>query len=388
MAEIARTLLRAFLPLFILLFMSHQLTDLVVNSYSLSHGNVVLRQFLLDKDLWKKDEQASDRVRQLEELDRRVRLYEEKIQQSHLYMGMVVNRQNDGTAIDICDSLLFSAIRFAALKKLAYRNSAEKAWEAIRKSSKSGKWLRHPACHEGTSRDMLIGLLIALSQEPEGEQDVLKHFFRYLSDSSGFFGDGPMYVSYLTPGLAESFRRLARIYPTNVMLPAIIRHSFSTLEMDVMFTARGYRAHLIALQIWIEMEIMKRYARAGFWRGPRSILRDIGAVLSSLTPDNLYWQRHMWITQKLVELDPENLFFRWLRMEAGGLNTPYTKMVMLRELLSMPQFPSDELPKNCDRKADYLWQRSSEEFVPFTHRCTMQFSGVDFLWMAALLVGD
>ena len=32
----------------------------------------------------------------------------------------------------------------------------------------------------------------------------------------------------------------------------------------------------------------------------------------------------------------------------------------------MPQFPEGRLPANCDRRADYMWQRSSREYDAHT----------------------
>jgi hypothetical protein len=61
---------------------------------------------------------------------------------------------------------------------------------------------------------------------------------------------------------------------------------------------------------------------------------------------------------------------------------------MLEDLLAMPQFPVDQLPTNCDRKADYLWQRKSEEYQPRSSNCHITYNGTDFLWMTALLLEE
>ena len=189
----------------------------------------------------------------------------------------------------------------------------------------------------------------------------------------------------MTPGIAENFRRVSRLYPAVKNQPDVVKMGFSTLEMDVFFSGKGFSSHLIALQIWLEMEINELYKKSGLWRGPRSVLWEVANILSPWTEENMYKQRHLWLTQKLVELDSKNLFYRWLRLRAGGVLGPSVRLAMMEELLEMPQFPEDSLPGNCHRRADYMWQRDSEEFTPVSRECTMQFSGVDFLWMAALM---
>lgn len=376
------TILKSFIPSLAIFLATALVTDLVFNSQCLTSSNNMLKVLTKEKPGQKNLDLEYEKLRK--KLYQRIEIYEQKIQDQHLLNGMVVNLTTDGKMIDTCDSLLFSSIRYAALNKLGYEENSQNAWNHIKKSNSLGKWYRHPECKSGTSRDMMVGLLIALSQKPEESYDLLNQFFSYIDDSSGFFGDGPMYVSYLTPGLAESFRRISKVYSIDDH-PSVIKKSFSTMEMDIFFTSRGYTSHLIALQVWIEMEIMKLYEESGLWRGPRSVLWEVANVLSPWTAENMYHQRHLWITQKLVERDPKNLFFRWLRVQAGGANSKVMQLSMLRELLSMPQFPEQDLPKNCDRKADYLWQRSSDEFSPTSKDCTMQFNGVDFLWMAALI---
>ena len=100
-------------------------------------------------------------------------------------------------------------------------------------------------------------------------------------------------------------------------------------------------------------------------------------------------QRWSWLAQRLVDRDAKNLFFRWLRLAAADALSPRARLAMLRELDAMPQFPQDRLPDACDRRADYLWQRSSSEYMAReTKDCVRRFSGVDYLWMASLLIAD
>ena len=130
------------------------------------------------------------------EINRRVTIYEDQIEELHLLEGMVVNRHADASYADECDSLLFSSIRFVALLKLGHKAKALEAWSAITKSQDNGKWFRHPTCHRRTSRDMIVGLLIALTQRPLDGEDHLVDFFDYVEENDGFFGDGPLSVSY------------------------------------------------------------------------------------------------------------------------------------------------------------------------------------------------
>jgi hypothetical protein len=96
-------------------------------------------------------------------------------------------------------------------------------------------------------------------------------------------------------------------------------------------------------------------------------------------------QRRQWIAGRLRQLHGGNLFYRWLDHEAFGTRTPEAEEQMLSQLLSMTQFPANRLPMNCDRHADYIWQRKLDEFSRADKECHVTFSGVDFLWMASLL---
>jgi hypothetical protein len=90
----------------------------------------------------------------------------------------------------------------------------------------------------------------------------------------------------------------------------------------------------------------------------------------------------------LVQTDPRNLFFRYLLFRVNGVLNPFVARSLLIELLSMRQFPQEMLPRSCDRKADYLWQRSSREYDIVDDKCSYSFHGTDFVWMAGLLVEE
>lgn len=315
--------------------------------------------------------------------------YERLIQMNHLDQGMVVNRTDAARVIDHCDSLLFSSLRYVALKKLGLELEATAAWEAILASRDGGKWFRHPQCaHKSTSRDMIIGLLAALTQKPPGYRDILVELMGYLDANAGYVGDGPFYVSYLSPGLAEILRHFARLEGIDsAELPAVVRYGFSTMELDTYTAKRGFEMHLVAMVLWIEQELKRSESQS---QQPVMALRALPLPLERVT--RALWgvkvtqQRWAWLAQRLVDADAKNLFFRWLRLATADALTPRARLTLLRDLAAMPQFPADRLPSSCERRADYLWQRASHEYVAKTSDCRYHFSGVDYLWMASLMV--
>lgn len=319
-----------------------------------------------------------------EKLLDRANLYISEIRRHHLEDGMVINRGIRGSIKGSCDSLLFSSILYASLTKLQQNGLAAELWESIRKSQVENGFIRHPNCSDkATSRDQILGLLVAVSQRPEGYEKILDQLFKQLSAGNGYFSHGSTFVSFMTPGLADIVRRIARIddiaYNT---MPDSIRRSFSTLEISVPFVKRGYRTHLSALQIWLELELEERHP---FLPPARSVIHQASPIFDIATPESLASQRLDYLTQTLVERQPQNLFYRYLRYRAARALSPAVKVRMMSELLAMRQFPKDRLPADCDRRADYLWQRVRENYRAKSNECNVIFSGVDFLWMAALL---
>lgn len=334
-------------------------------------------------------EQSQGLTQLADKITDKVMRYDRLIQLHHLDHGMVVNRTDAAGVIDRCDSLLFSSLRYVALKKLGLELEAATAWSAILSSRQGGKWFRHPQCtQQSTSRDMIVGLLAALTQRPEGYREVLLELMDYIAVNFGYVGDGPFYVSYLSPGLAEILRHFARLEGLDSQhLPAVIRYGFSTMELDTYAAQPGFQMHLVALVLWIEQELKQLEAQA---QSPVIAMRALPLPLERMT--RALWgvkvsqQRWAWLAQRLVDADAKNLFFRWLRLATADALTPRARMALMLELESMPQFPADRLPTSCDRRADYLWQRSSQEYQPQTTDCRYHFSGVDYLWMASLLV--
>lgn len=315
------------------------------------------------------------------------KLYNEFIKEDHLYHGMVVNKAIDGTFLGECDSLLFSSLRFVALKKLSWDDEAQRAWRSIQNVNENGRWYRHPKCRRRwTSRDMIVGVLAALLQKPPSYKRHIKELITYVGDNSGYIGSGPFYVSLMSPGLGEILRVLSsQAGIEEEDLPSKIRYSFSTIEFDAIAGRRGYTAHLNALSLWIEQELINESNRK-----TRSISEFLDQLMGSLNNYSFEKKRMLWIASKLVELDSKNMFFRWLQLFAANQINERVRYNFLKELLSMPQFPHDRLPQNCDRKADYLWQRDSRELFPegINIECIETYNGVDFLWMLSLILDD
>lgn len=327
-----------------------------------------------------------DRV--VTEAYRRILLYDDLINQDHLYEGMVVNRTKAGKMLDVCDSLLFSSLRFTALRKSGLHQRASIAWNSIEKSKDDEFWLRHPRCVKSTSRDMILGVMIALSQEPDRSDLHLRSLLNTIAKNNGYLSRGPLYVSYATPQISNGLRLLSGKMAINRSeLPDHIRNGYSTGELSSQVLEKGFAAHLLALSIWLEIEVehtQKKYP------DPQSA--DKGSYLTTLSKNfsHVEFKKHrlQWQTHKLASLDPQNIFFRYLRLKSIDAMSPNLAYEMLDDLLSMPQFPLARLPTSCDRKADYLWQRKSEEYVTRNFNCNIEYNGIDFLWMASLLLND
>lgn len=314
----------------------------------------------------------------------RAALYDQLIQKDMLLDGMVIHRGATGEAKGVCDSLMFSSIRFYALSKIGFAESAAKAWQGILGSRSGGLWLRHPKCAKSLSRDMIMGVLVALRADPEGSDPVFRQMLAEIDRNGGFAGDGPFYVSWLSPGIASLLRMEAerRNVPFSEW-PWVLRHSFSSIEFDAMFLDEGYVSHLAGIGLWLEINHPQN--SAGF--NPRSIFGRLARTISgeSRLDTTIDAQRRQWIAGRLRSISSSNLFFKWLDQKAAGALDSNSEAHLLSELLSMPQFPKTHLPQDCNRDADYLWQRREAEAIPVAATCGETWSGVDFLWMASLL---
>ena len=172
-------------------------------------------------------------------------------------------------------------------------------------------------------------------------------------------------------------------------IPNIVERGFSTVEVNSIFVPRGYQSHLIALQLWVELELQRLNKNRGVYHlNYRSLMDPLSSALSPFTIETIMAQRQRWIANKLYELDKRNLFFKWLYLKAHKNLDIKQRILLMEELLNMPQFPDYRLPRDCDRKADYLWQRDSIEYDIAKKKCHRFFNGVDFLWLSSLLLTE
>lgn len=316
-----------------------------------------------------------------QELHRRSIFYHDEVLRTHLVKGMVVNRTTDGEALDLCDSLLFSSLLYVGLRNLGEDLRAKELWRAINRSRDGPKWWRHPDCRRAISRDMILGLLVAISQLPAGASDLVRDLLVYTDINRGFFGEGHLGLSNVTPGLGEALRRVRAGMKSDLdaVRPFFFDFSFSTIEFDSNFVGRGYQAHLIGLSLWLEMQLEESEVR--------SPIAFLDRLFDLFTLESLMSQRQRYVAGRLVQIDPYNLFFRWLKISSVGSINHGTRSILASDLLRMPQFPEDRLPKDCDRKADYLWQRNSVEYLG-RPSCRRIYNAVDFIWLAGLLYAD
>ena len=246
------------------------------------------------------------------ELFHRAVLYHNLIKENHLEDGMVVARNRFGRAEEICDSLLFSSLRYVALKKLGLDRDASSAWEAISASRDRGHWFRHPKCiKKGTSRDMVLGILAAFTQNPTNKRKILQQMISFISESRGFISHGRIDVSYLLPGVAELVRIFAdgnRLF--SYSYPANLNYSFSTIEIGAVFPVLGYRSHLIALSVWIEIELSQHDKYSGILDDGRNMVTHLAPIVNPFALTDVRHQRLGWISYQLFKMDPDNLFFR------------------------------------------------------------------------------
>lgn len=210
-------------------------------------------------------------------------------------------------------------------------------------------------------------------------RDAIERFMSTTADHYGFFDNGTPSVSLLSPGLARMIADLSLISGVKLTdQPRIFRLSFSTTELDSLFVGRGYMAHLQALTVLLGMEIADLRDAGGSRRARAANLR-LGTAPRDLRT------RHL--SRQLTDLDPGNLFFRFLWMKSSGALTDQRTADLAEELLTMPFFPAEGSPDACKRGADYLWQRDSATWSSVSSGdCGARiYPGVDFLWMASLL---
>ena len=151
--------------------------------------------------------------------------------------------------------------------------------------------------------------------EPQNHKDRLQEILAYVKKSGGYIGKGPFYVSKLSPGMAELLRLLSiRAGIAEETLPSDVRYGFSTIEFDAIAAKRGYTSHLNGMILWIELELL-----FGNRKQTRTITEFLDRVFGRLVDHSFERQRLQWISSKLAKLDPQNMFFRWIQLQAAML---------------------------------------------------------------------
>ena len=366
----------------VLLFFGTFLASIVADSRFLSVSHKLLQEWYA-----KTPHLDIKTKRELTEASlQRIHTYQNFIKTNHLVNGMVVNRGLFNIPTDVCDSLLFSSLRFIALEKLGFKEDAARAWEDIMRTKQNGAfWPRHPLCRTETlSRDMFLGIVSALTQKPPGYFQYLEEIAQRLNTHSGFFDKGPVYTSFVTPSLKFSLDRMLAF--VGIAQTQFFGTDVWIFEWETLFVKPGYEAHLTALHLWLNGEIHSLYEKKHMtMSSPSNLALKLFKFLNWFTLESLDEQKTLWVAFKIYSESQPNLFFKWLFLKELGLVNETARFALLRELLDMREFPKERLPWDCDRKADYLWQRRTEEYLA-SLLCREEFHGGDFLWMTALLL--
>jgi len=203
---------------------------------------------------WFETKSSSGRSQLIHKAKQKVQIYNRKMKDFFLEEGMLINRDSLGRVNDRCDSLLFSSLRIVALTKLSMEKEAKEAWEGVLAAyAKEKKWVRHPKCKQPLSKDMFLGLMSVMSQQIGQKNQKLLELSKYISSHQGYFDKGPVYLSYLTPPLKRLFDQiliLNRHEPTD-----FFSLNITVVEFETLFLNEGYKAHLLALYLWLSHEL-------------------------------------------------------------------------------------------------------------------------------------
>ena len=253
-----------------------------------------------------------------------------------------------------CDGLLFNSLYVVAGAKVKIEDARDI----------SGKWYRHPAkdCYprhqSGTSisRDMLIGLAFYIFEAKR--LDLVTDLIRYgdaHKDSIGqwVMGEGRSSNSYLVPlSMQDTFHAIKAVLSGKLYNP----------KTELLWLkSQGYEAHLLMLHLYLNAKLS-----GGFTEEERLLI------------------------EKIHKEEPNNALFSAIhaRTTDGDMKDA------MRILLDKEYFPDQRLPSSRDHCEFYLWQRSevkNDDPNPDWLACPKEakvFSGVDFLFAAAMALGD
>ena len=321
-------------------------------------------------------------------------LLAKNIQKHYLYKGGVVERDSKMNPEGLCDSLLFTSLRYVSLVKLGLKENYQKAFDDLLRFEQpplSGRWIRHPDCpNHQLSRDMFLGLLLALNENPS-KKEARKIYLRTLKrveKNNGWISRPRFSVGLLTGSMRENMRLLAIKLDIDPEAHDVTRYSFSERDFTLPITPRGFQLHLHGLGLLLEESLRKELSVRKKVK-IRSITTSAAWFLDSLFREKrnlgpiFEGYRYKVLTKRLYEKDINNYFFEFLFKHSFDL--PYLKTsLMAKDYLSF--LPSRaRIHSSCDRNADYLWQRDSRQWdkteVGF---CSRTYSGVDVLFMNAL----
>ena len=298
------------------------------------------------------------------ELSRRALLMDDAIHATMLVDGLVTNKLH-GEPDDVCDSLLWSSIRAASLYNMGQLDRYNEAVIALRRSTVGpGQWRRHPRCGKTLSRDMIDGLLVLAATDPVGNAATLHATALYIQSNWGFIASSISPTSLMSPNQGYRMRSIAAVagIPSDD-LPLVARFGEAIENYLTVLPKKGYRRHLVAMSLLQDLILWRRH----------DVLPPIFAAATAI---------------RLERDNPENLLFSYLSrsFRNGGEPTRAELREIGARLLSMPQFPADgSLPTDCQRSANYLWQKDANEYVPDTVKCIETFAGIDFIWLASMI---
>jgi len=238
-----------------------------------------------------------------------------------------------------CDSLLHSSLYGVG--------GADVDVRAARDSS--GQWFRTPGhdCYPDRSastisRDMIIGLTWYAWRK--GEPDILTDLLDYASDNLWIMGQGDWKRIFLTPQLRDTIRCARDVLEGKSCKPSFPFHLPGGLK--------GYQSHLQVLHILIRGEIFGEISEKAF--------------------DRL--EEHATRTHK-------NPLYEYAYRRYHDKN--YATVWDI--LATSPQWPSRRLPDTGDRCEENLNQREwGHDWYPCLDE-VLKFSGMDLLFVVALI---
>lgn len=266
-----------------------------------------------------------------------------------IYLGLYQKALDSFNFVAGCDGLLFTSLLVAA--------GHEHDLSLAESSEQPGRWYRsadHDCYPSGKSkssisRDMLLGLSLALWQKSDGA--AVKRILQFSQKNKGILGDAIdsqelAGAATMSPSLLSMLSEMDfQINATN----SDNRGYFPELGKNF----SGFEAHLLALRLTLKSSLYG------------GLLRTDAELISSL-----------------AQKQPRNALFQALNHAFTDGDGNAAAAILLDEKL----FPATALPTSAQRCEPYLWQRDqkSTDWLPCPEAGTT-FPAVDFFWVYALL---